>query len=100
LIVDINPPVGGVSGKVNGDNPVHPISKTPDPNPGLLPLDPLSSRLSPIPKAWVLSSQVIFLMLRQAFKTVIPLAGGPGFVLVHAVEDTEDGEEDGPDLAA
>ena len=48
----------------------------------------------------MLSSHVIFLVLRQALETVIPLAGGPRFVLVHAVEDAEDGEEDGPDLAA
>lgn len=70
----------------------------PDPNPGLP--HPWTPFLSPIPKPWVLSSHVIFLVLSQAFKTMIPLAGGPRFVLVHAVEDAEDGEDDGADLAA
>ncbi len=36
--------------------------------------------------------QVDFLVLAEALEEVVPLAGGAGLVLPHAVEDAKDGE--------
>jgi hypothetical protein len=45
-------------------------------------------------------SELVGLGLGQALESVIALAGGAQAVLARAVEDAEDGEEEGHDLAA
>jgi hypothetical protein len=45
------------------------------------------------------AAQSALLLLGQALKAMIPLAGCPGLILVYAVEDAKNREEEHPDLA-
>lgn len=54
---------------------------------------------SPVAVSGVVAAQGLLLGLGQALETVVALAGGAEPVLAHAVQNTEDGEADGDELA-
>jgi hypothetical protein len=55
--------------------------------------------LSPVPELGVSAAQSVLFLLGQALKAMIPLAGCPGLVLVYAVKNAKDREEEHADLA-
>jgi len=57
-------------------------------------------RLSPVLEAGVQVAQLHLLVLAQALKTMVALASGTHAVLADTVEDAENGETEGSELAS
>jgi hypothetical protein len=55
--------------------------------------------LRPVPELRVAAAQLLLLLLGQALEAMVPLAGGAHPVLVGAVEDAKDGQQDDGNLA-